>query len=573
MKLPREYFLQQSSDGCKIITIKDNENEICLGNKIDEKANIKKFIKSLNIYDGESIIFIFGLSSGEYIKELMKNIGYGNKVYIFEPEESIYNHTMRELETQNILTDSRIKIFYVKNKNEILDLLNKNLDKSYLNKYTITSYTNYEKAFSKQLNFFSEAVEEFWEVVSTLRASNIMFSNVVVDNYITTMKEIENNINGKKFQNTFEKCTVVVISSGPSLGKNIQYLKKYKDKCIIICAARSVFELLKNDINPDFICAIDPGNISLRLFKQSIKLEFPMVVIEQVNKDIVKNYNGKKIYILNSLKNTMESIYGEEFVSIPVGGSVAHLATGFAVLLGAKNIIFIGQDLAFTDNKYHSELSSNKNLIEEETILEKNNIFYVEGNVEEKVLTNNSFLIFKTWFEIFIENNKNVNFINSTEGGAKIRGTKIMPLKEALSIYCKNKLNKDINLNISQNTTKNISQYFVKKLNLMNKLSLKGIEFSKKMISYYNGNKKIDINYVLNKLDEIDLNFYNNEEIIHILNLFKYLEMEKLSLQSEYREQIKESDSRAGIRLGNRSLECYKIYSNAITEIIEKLNA
>ncbi len=308
-----------------------------------------------------------------------------------------------------------------------------------------------------------------------------------------------------------------------------------------------------------------------RLLVESMELEIPMVVTEQVNSNVVKNYKGKKLFVLNSFKNTIEKIFNEEYFSIQLGGSVAHLATAFAVLLGAKNVIFIGQDLAFTNNRYHSILSTNENLIKEKTIFNRNDLFYVDGNIEERVLTNNSFLTFKNWFEIFISNNPNINFINSTEGGAKIKGTKIMPLKDSLNIYCKEKINKHFNLDTSYNVEGVIIKYLNKKLQIMYELSVQAIQYSKKMIKYYEGNKNIKINNVLKKLDEIDFKFYKNQEIIYMLNLFKYKDMETLNNEDEYREKIKESNKNAGIRLGKRTLQCYKIYSSAIKEIMERI--
>ncbi|MEW9093541.1 MAG: 6-hydroxymethylpterin diphosphokinase MptE-like protein [Clostridiaceae bacterium] len=572
MSLQMEYFLGTSDDGVKIINIKENNINICLGKKDKEQENIKEFVYNLNIPDGESLIFIFGLGSGEYIKELINNIGYGNKVYIFEPEEIIYNNIMADTYINSMLKeDSRINIFYFKNKNQIMNILNRYVDKSYLNKYVCSHYTNYEKVFLNKFNMFSEAIKEFWIEVGALRASNIMFSNIVIENYINNIKEIEKNTNANELKNSFLGSTAIIVSSGPSLEKNIKFLKEYKDNCIIICASRSIQELIKNEMAPDFICAIDPGEIMEKLFKQSMDLEIPMVVTEQVNFNIVKNYKGKKIFVLNSFKNIIEKMCNEEYISIPVGGSVAHLATAFAVFLGAKNVIFIGQDLAFTNNKYHSTLSTNENLIKEKANFNKNDLFYVEGNVEEKVLTNNSFITFKNWFEVFISNNRDVNFINSTEGGAKIRGTKIMPLQDSLSIYCKERINKNV---VNLDTTKNIEGVIIKYLNrqlqCMNELTLKGIEYSNKMINYYEGNKNVKINNVLKKLDDIDLKLYKTEEIIYMLNLFKYKEMEMLNNKDEYREKIDESEREAGIRLGKRSLQCYKIYNNGIKEIMSK---
>ncbi len=571
MKKFVECFLEESKDGNKIIRAKENDRSVYLGSKYNEKENINRFIKKLDIKDGESYIFIFGLGTGDYLKQLMKSIGYNNKILIFEPEESIYALALRDEYITSLLEkDERIHIFHFKDKMDILNILNRWIDKSYVNRYILGEYTNYDKIFIEELNVFRKTINEFWVELEALRVSNIMFSATVIDNYINNLSEVEKGINAGNLNNIFSGKTAVVVSSGPSLGKNVKLLQKYQDNCIIICAARSVQELIKNNIKPDFICAIDPGKIMEKLFKDSMALDIPLVITEQVNSNMVKDYAGKKIFVANSFKSIFEKVFKEEYVSIALGGSVAHLSTAFAVLLGVGNIIFIGQDLAFTDNKYHSSLSTNESLINQEAVFDSNDLFYVEGNVEEKVLINKSFLTFKNWFELFISENPQVNFVNSTEGGAKIEGTKILPLKNSLDIYCKEKIVKQVTLE-SQNREGILKKYFIEELSFMRDISLKGINYSEKMLSYYKGNNTININKILNTLDEIDFKFYKNNEIIYMLNLFSYEDMEQLNNKDEYREKIGENDREAGIRLAKRSLALYKIYNASITQIEKKI--
>ncbi len=102
---------------------------------------------------------------------------------------------MMDLDINNILkADSRVKVFKFKDKNEIMNILNTYVDKSYLNKYVCSFYTNYEKAFSDKFNVFNEAIKEFWIDVGALRASNITFGDKVINNYINNIKEIEKTL-------------------------------------------------------------------------------------------------------------------------------------------------------------------------------------------------------------------------------------------------------------------------------------------------------------------------------------------------------------------------------------------
>ena len=62
----------------------------------------------------------------------------------------------------------------------------------------------------------------------------------------------------------------------------------------------------------------------------------------------------------------------------------------------------------------------------------------IHGN---RIPTSSQLYYYLNWFENFIRENSTTIFIDATEGGAKIKGTMIMTLEDAIIKYC----NKDIN--------------------------------------------------------------------------------------------------------------------------------
>lgn len=112
-------------------------------------------------------------------------------------------------------------------------------------------------------------------------------------------------------------------------------------------------------------------------------------------------------------------------------------------MIGITTIILVGQDLAYTNNKSHADGTFKEKMKEEDT----SRFIMVEGNYEEKVPTPPSFEVFINWYNKYIEGcseywkNKGKQFrvINATEGGAKIKGTEIMTLKEAITEVCTKK--------------------------------------------------------------------------------------------------------------------------------------
>ena len=111
------------------------------------------------------------------------------------------------------------------------------------------------------------------------------------------------------------------------------------------------------------------------------------------------------------------------------GMSVMNMAYQFAEMLGFKNIVFIGQDLAYAENG----ASHAKNYKHDE-FFESNMYDKIEtqayGGVG-KVKTSIVWKLFREIFEGYIfANKKRVKSYNCTEGGARIEGSIEKPFKE-----------------------------------------------------------------------------------------------------------------------------------------------
>lgn len=68
----------------------------------------------------------------------------------------------------------------------------------------------------------------------------------------------------------------------------------------------------------------------------------------------------------------------------------------------------------------------------------------VPGNIEKEVPTRDDFKMYLEWYNQYIkdckEYRKQFKVINATEGGAKIDGTEVMTLKDAIDRECKKKI-------------------------------------------------------------------------------------------------------------------------------------
>jgi hypothetical protein len=281
---------------------------------------------------------------------------------------------------------------------------------------------------------------------------------IIAQNDIKNLPYILSSWGINKFENMFKDKPAVVVSTGPSLRKNIHLLKSHRDKVIIICVAQALRILLSYDIVPDFACTVDFGEINYEHFKGLFNCNVPLIALNRVYYKVLQEWKGPKIICTTPSnpenKNTMS--YLANYGYVEQGGSVSHMAVGSAIKLGCNPIILIGQDLAYENNLSHNpnadasgtvEIKENgliewkvndPNSILKDQVSCMGSIQEVDGYLEKTVQTNIGLLSFITSFEHIFKRYMDIKFINSTEGGANLKGAKNLALRDALKKYCLN---------------------------------------------------------------------------------------------------------------------------------------
>ncbi|EAI8291102.1 motility associated factor glycosyltransferase family protein [Campylobacter coli] len=241
--------------------------------------------------------------------------------------------------------------------------------------------------------------------------------------------------------------TAIIVSTGPSLTKQLPLLKKYASKATIFCADSAYPILAKHDIKPDYVCMLERTEITAEFFNHDFG-EFDngiCFIIKSVVHPNAINYLTKKtdnFTIVSTYASFIQYLKLDYFGYFNMGFSVAHMACYLSLHLKHKNIIFIGQDLAYAKNgNSHPDDYQNSATYESkahEPILTK--AYGGKGEVK----THHVWLMFKQNLEQDIEKIQkylDTKVYNCTEGGARIKGAIEKPFLWA----CENLLDKDLN--------------------------------------------------------------------------------------------------------------------------------
>ncbi|HFZ5125088.1 TPA: 6-hydroxymethylpterin diphosphokinase MptE-like protein, partial [Campylobacter jejuni] len=205
--------------------------------------------------------------------------------------------------------------------------------------------------------------------------------------------------------------------------------------------------------------------------------------------------------------------------------SVAHVSYYLSALLNYKNIILIGQDLAYAENgNSHPDDYQNSATYESQTY---EHILTTAYGGEKEIQTHEVWIFFKQILETMIIKH-NITTYNCTEGGARIEGTIEKPFLWA----CENLLDKDLDkpFDFPKFLDKKLAKEKLEKTKkYLQKSVLESKEFIKKT--------QTQLRRLRHTLEKNNKDFQILEKIKNnLLNLFK--EFKKLKLFNELCQAI-----------------------------------
>lgn len=451
-----ELNIELSRDGYRILKICSSGKVRFLGSKYNHKREIYKFINKLGKNTVRDNYIIFGLSFAEHIDELLKKISINSSVAIVELSDDIIEYCRNDRNINNIIKDKRVKI--ISNKYDVNNFFENFINEDNIDDLKIGCYCNYDMIFSDELKIINETIKNNFVKLTTNRNTRLHYAEIWFNLLLKNIKYMRNGISANRMKSKFKNIPAIIVSAGPSLNKNIHKLKEISNG-LIFTGGRTLGALVDMKIEPDFLCVVDPLQESYKLVEKYISnIKCPLVFYEGTNNDIVKKHNGYKIFSTNS--EFIRESFDEDIISLSGGGSVAHSMTLLALYIGCNPIIFVGQDLAYTDDKVHAECAENtwgKNELEN---YKKNDDLYVEDINGNLVRTSIELNGFKVALENIIREFPQIEFINATEGGVNVNGTKNINLEnvEVIKEEDNNRIKFDISNDCIYEYKKNLNR-------------------------------------------------------------------------------------------------------------------
>lgn len=444
MKSDVELQTEYAWNGEKILCVKKGGRTLYL----ESKRGAGEMAHMWYHYRGEkskgAVYVIVGMGNLSYLKEIVENTEERMAILIYEPCLPIFLHALGEIDLEPIM-EKHTLIFWVdgvegSEDEHISRAIGSLITYDRVHLYRNLVLPNYDELFMEKVHHFLKLCGDALRQNIIRVNANAEFTNVVVDNVLNNAKYLCDGYNITQLVKVIPRdIPGIVVAAGPSLNKNIQELKRAQGRAFIVAVDTAIKPLLKAGIKPDMFAVIDPTK-PLHLIEMPEVKGIPMMANISAAKELLNYQTGKKFFYGEGFGFVDRILLrsGTMFGSVETGGSVATTVFSMLYKIGIDRIILVGQDLAFTGNKSHAD-GTFAEVMEENT---EDAPLMVPGNYEEKVPTSRNLKLYCDWYKKYIadckkwQHREHFHVMNATEGGAKIEGTEILTLKEAIDREC-----------------------------------------------------------------------------------------------------------------------------------------
>jgi hypothetical protein len=252
---------------------------------------------------------------------------------------------------------------------------------------------------------------------------------------IVVRQHIQNLTNLQKFKNVniadalrpeISGKNVIVVSPGPSLKKNIEFLRDLPPETILLAPAQSFQALAKHQINPDYIVIIDHSDYSDVLKSIDPNKVKGLIAAETCHPSFLE-FDWNSVFIIPHIEmpQILGNALGSQWRPAEYGASVSVQAVALSCEFNASAVAVVGQDLAVDQGTYYNR--SDRMIQEAQSHLGKR--IPIKGYYGGTAYTRSDYYLYLRELEFLASTySEKCQLVNCTEGGAFIDGWQHEPL-------------------------------------------------------------------------------------------------------------------------------------------------
>ena len=357
---------------------------------------------------------VFGMELGYHVLELL-NRHQSASVCVFESNIYMLHMAFTYIDWTTYIANGRMRVVYIDDLKQLVSELSGRFAEM-KNAELLVHYPAIkmiEDAQTRQL------LEDFFVTTSSMREQGgLLDSNFEVISKLNLPECGE-------LKDIFKDKAVVIVGAGPSVDSQLTSIKKCRDKITVFATGHITRKLVNEGIVPDAVIITDPQPLMYKQIDGVNLKNIPMILLSTASSSVIDYYNGP-IYVAYQSGYELAEIKAKEIGAtlFETGGSVTTTALDIALRFGARKIIFVGVDLAYTGGYSHASGEGRR-------IENTDGLRQVRSNTGVMVYTSKNLDIYRKWIERRLEGVRNTEVYN-TGDGAEIKGT--VWVKEFMSL-------------------------------------------------------------------------------------------------------------------------------------------
>lgn len=452
-----QFEVSPSRSGPPALAVKCGERTISLHSRYEPVAEARKLLDGLKI-DQCVAFYVLGMGLGYHLEAIFERASEEAQIIVFEPDLDLLRVALSHRDLSAIIASGRVRIFTTADKSEIFQRLTP------LSAMCSMGFEGVTHAPSLALH------PEFFEAVQAIIADFASFArtslNTLLINGRRTAENVTANLGAyastpsvEALRGAFAGQPAIIVSAGPSLRKNKHHLLDAQGKAVIIAVQTILQPLIDMGIEPHFVTSLDYHDISTRYYeKLPADLRTHLVAEPKASPMIFDVFPGPVTILGNEYADKLLREHASQLAKgrLSSGATVAHLAYYLAEHLGCDPIIFVGQDLGFSDGLAYApgtniddvwrpelgrfctvEMRQWEFIARDRPILRR-----IPDYQDLPMYTEERLFTYLQQFERdFLRTRTRI--IDASEGGAKKRGAVTMKLVEAIREYCQTPLTQE----------------------------------------------------------------------------------------------------------------------------------
>lgn len=399
----------------------------------DPLQDTAKKMEELNPCRLYPFFYFFGIGNGVFIQELLTHETL-QRIVIIEPELELLYIAFNLIDFAEPLSDGHLVLILSEDFDfpDALLLLDHPHAHLYVKLYRleipIPYYSGYYDELMRVNGCFLRAIEHL--VVG--------HGNDSIDVLMGIEQHIQNiplMLKNPKFQDLLQRKNsevAVIVSTGPSLQKQLPLLKNIQDYVTIFSIDASTPILEKSGIHPDIITSLERLALTAK-FHENTSAPFQekaiFLLASLAHTELLSHIKaGTKVLTMRPYGYT-RFFSLDDYGYAGIGMSAANFAYDIASQMKFKTIVLIGQDLAFGDDG--TSHSSGHIFTNQELSFQESDIYLEKYGGGGTVRSRQVWKMFLNTLEEAINAKKEtIQTVNATEGGARIRGALELPFHE-----------------------------------------------------------------------------------------------------------------------------------------------